>query len=91
MKGANSIHALKWLLFKQHSNDMSDEEIRLQSLYGFSKIKSLIDGRKAEKKGFFSQYSQLTMGKSKYGHFEQRQTKQSVEFVLLPIGGTLFS
>lgn len=70
---------------------MSDEEIRLQSLYGFSKIKSLIDGRKAEKKGFFSQYSQLTMGKSKYGHFEQRQTKQSVEFVLLPIGGTLFS
>lgn len=51
---------------------MSDEEIRLQSLYGFSKIKSLIDGRKAEKKkkDFFSQYSQLTMGKSKYGHFE---------------------
>lgn len=34
------------LLFKQPSNDISDREIRLQSVSGFSEIKSLIDGRK---------------------------------------------
>lgn len=37
------------LLFKQPSNDISDREIRLQSLSGFSEIKSLIDGRMDEK------------------------------------------
>lgn len=69
---------------------MSDREIRLQSLYGFSKIKSLIDGRKAGK-GSLSLYCQLTNGKSKYGHFELRQTRQSAELVLLTIGCKLSS
>lgn len=45
------------LLFKQLINDISDREIRLQLLSGFSEIKSLIDGRKDEK-GFLPQYCQ---------------------------------
>lgn len=48
------------LLFKQLSNDISDGEIRPQSLSGFE-IKSLIDGRRDEK-GFLPQYSQCLNG-----------------------------
>lgn len=64
------------LLFKQPSNDISDREIRLQSLSGFSEIKSLIDGRKDEK-GFLSQYCQWLWLKGSLNRatFELRQSR----------------
>lgn len=43
--------------FKHASNDIPDGEIRPQSPSGRSEIKSLIDGRQDEKKGFSSQKS----------------------------------
>lgn len=71
------------LLFKQPSNDISDREIRLQSLSGFSEIKFLIDGRKDEK-GALPQYCQwLWLWRSlNRATFELWQPRRLVAFAL---------